>query len=152
MRLMIFGCSICMYQDSGYIHIFESTQNCIHPSMPFEAIPYSESFLSGRLFKELENWKIDGNVFKITIETSATGDTLLEKNLLIYLTRMSRNKESYTYLWNQLNLHSVYAFNQVGIFSLIRCFSYILNRMSESYKIVRNPTDGATKFWQNVRI
>ena len=32
------------------------------------------------------------------------------------------------------------------IISLIRCFSYILIRMSESYKIVRNPTDGATKF------
>ena len=30
--------------------------------------------------------------------------------------------------------------------SLIRCFSDILIRMSESYKIVRNPTDGAAKF------
>ena len=33
-------------------------------------------------------------------------------------------------------------------FSLIRCISYNLIRMSESYKIVRNPTDGTAKFWQ----
>ena len=33
-------------------------------------------------------------------------------------------------------------------FSLIRCFSDILIRMSEYYKTVRNPTDDVTKFWQ----
>ena len=35
----------------------------------------------------------------------------------------------------------------LALFSLIRCFSDILIRMSESYKTVRNPTDGVTKFW-----
>ena len=37
------------------------------------------------------------------------------------------------------------------IFSLIRCFSDVLIRMSESYKTVRNPTDGITKFWKKIK-
>ena len=37
------------------------------------------------------------------------------------------------------------------LYSLIRCFSDILIRMSESYKTVRNPTDGVIKFWQKCK-